>query len=173
MGRNTHDLLPLPYNPRTLHHVAERVRVVSDFLERPLVLENPSTYVAFNETTMTEWDFLAELAEEADCGLLLDVNNIYVSAFNHRFEPERYIDAIPADRVVQIHLAGHTRYDDVIIDTHTGNVIDEVWALYARACRRFGDVSTMVEWDADIPDFDTVHAEALRANQFRQAAAYA
>lgn len=173
MGRNTHDLLPVPYNARMLHHVAERVRVVSDFLERPFVLENPSTYVAFNETTMTEWDFLAALAVEADCGLLLDVNNIYVSAFNHRFDPETYIDAIPDDRVVQIHLAGHTRYDGYIIDTHTGHVIDEVWALYARACRRFGEVSTMVEWDADIPDFDTVHAEALRANQFREAAAYA
>ena len=173
MGRNTHDLLPVPYNAKTLHHVAERVRVVSDFLERPFVLENPSTYVAFNETTMTEWDFMTAVAEEADCGLLLDVNNIYVSAFNHRFDPETYVDAIPVDRVVQIHLAGHTRYDTYIIDTHTGHVIDAVWKLYARACRRFGEVATMVEWDADIPDFETVHAEALRAQQFREAVAYA
>lgn len=173
MGRNTHDLLPLPYNAATLRHVAARVRAVSDFLETPLVLENPSTYVAFHETTMTEWEFLSALAEEADCGLLLDVNNVYVSAFNHRFDPNAYVDAIPLDRVVQIHLAGHTNYGTHIIDTHTGHVIDEVWQLYARACRRFGNVSTLVEWDADIPDFATVHAEARMALEVRAEVAYA
>ena len=166
-GRNTHDLLPLPYNETVLRHCAERIRSVSDFLGRRFVLENPSSYVAFVESTMTEWDFLAALCEEADCDLLLDVNNVYVSSFNHGFDPNVYIDAIPADRVAQYHLAGHTNYGTHIIDTHTGHVIDEVWALYARAVSRTGNVSTMVEWDADIPDFETVHAEALKAAEYR------
>jgi len=170
VGRNTHDLLPVPTHERALEHIAERVRVVSDFLERPLVLENPSTYVAFKESTMTEWDFLAQLTERSGCYLLLDVNNIYVSAFNHGFDPKTYIDSIPVGRVVQIHLAGHTKYDTYIIDTHTGHVIDEVWKLYDYTIRRFGEISTMVEWDQDIPDFDTVHAEALKAAQFLEAA---
>ncbi len=169
MGKNTHDLLPVPTHERALEHIAERVRVVSDFLERPLVLENPSTYVAFKESTMTEWDFLAQLTERADCYLLLDVNNIYVSAFNHGFEPKTYIDNIPKGRVVQIHLAGHTKYDTYIIDTHMGHVIDEVWSLYDYTCKRFGDVSTMVEWDQEIPDFETVHAEAKKAAEYLEA----
>lgn len=167
MGKNSHDLLPLPYNEEMLAHCVERVRLVSDFLERSFVIENPSSYVAFASTTMTEWEFLARLAEEADCGLLLDVNNIYVSSFNHAFDPNEYVDAIPADRVVQIHLAGHTNYGTHIIDTHTGHVIDEVWSLYARAIQRCGPVSTMVEWDQDIPEFEVVHAEALKAAAYR------
>ena len=170
LGKNTHDLLPVPTNERALAHVAERVRIVSDYLERPLVLENPSTYVAFKESTMTEWDFLAQLTEQTGCYLLLDVNNVYVSAFNHGFDPKTYIDNIPVGRVVQIHLAGHTRYDTYIIDTHTGHVIDEVWSLYDYTIRRFGEISTMVEWDQDIPDFDTVHAEALKASRVLEAA---
>ncbi len=169
MGKNTHDLLPVPTHERALEHIAERVRVVSDFLERPLVLENPSTYVAFKESTMTEWDFLAQLTERSDCYLLLDVNNVYVSAFNHGFDPKTYIDNIPKGRVVQIHLAGHTKYDTHIIDTHMGHVIDEVWSLYDYTCRRFGDVSTMVEWDQEIPDFETVHAEAKKAAGYLEA----
>jgi uncharacterized protein (UPF0276 family) len=169
-GRNTHDLLPLPYHEQSLRHCVERVRIVSDFLETKLVLENPSSYVAFAESTMTEWDFLARLAQEADCRLLLDVNNVYVSAFNHSFDPNLYIDAMPADRVVQFHLAGHTNHGTHIIDTHTGHVIDDVWALYARAVQRTGNIATMVEWDADIPDFETVHAEALQAARYRRAA---
>ena len=170
MGKNTHDLLPVPTNEQALKHIAERVRVVSDYLERPLVLENPSTYVAFRESTITEWDFLRQLTEESDCYLLLDVNNVYVSAFNHGFDPKTYIDGIPIGRVVQIHLAGHTKYDTYIIDTHTGQVIDEVWSLYDYTIRRFGEVSTMVEWDQDIPDFETVHAEALKASEMLEAA---
>jgi uncharacterized protein len=169
LGRNSHDLLPVPTNEATLAHIAERVRVVSDFLERPFVIENPSSYVAFAVSTMNEWDFMAQLAERADCGLLLDVNNIFVSAFNHSFDPNDYVDAIPVDRVVQIHLAGHTNYGTHIIDTHTGCVIDEVWALYARAVARFGNVSTMVEWDQDIPEFGVVHGEALKAAAYRAA----
>jgi len=168
-GRNTHDLLPMPYNAESLRHTAARVRTVSDFLETPLVLENPSTYVEFATSTMKEWDFLAALAEESDCGLLLDVNNVYVSSYNHGFDPNDYIDAIPADRVTQIHLAGHTNHGTHIIDTHNDYVIDEVWSLYARTCARIGNVSTLLEWDADIPDFDTVHAEARKAEAFRTA----
>ncbi len=166
-GRNVHDLLPMPYHEESLRHTAERVRQVSDFLGRPLILENPSTYVEFASSTMTEWDFLATLAEESDCGLVLDVNNVYVSSFNHGFDPAAYVDRIPADRVVQYHLAGHANYGTHIIDSHSDHVIDEVWALYARACARTGNVSTLLEWDADIPDFETVHAEARKAEAFR------
>jgi len=169
-GRNTHDLLPMPYNAESLRHTAARIRTVSDFLERPLVIENPSTYVEFTTSTMTEWDFLAALAEETDSGLLLDVNNVYVSSFNHGFNPDDYIDAIPADRVVQIHLAGHSNHGTHIVDTHNDYVIDEVWSLYARTCERVGNVSTMIEWDADIPDFETVHAEARKAEAYREQA---
>lgn len=168
-GRNVHDLLPMPYNEETLRHTAARVRTVSEFLETPLVLENPSTYLEFSSSDMTEWDFLAALAEEADCGLLLDVNNVYVSSFNHGFDPNAYIDAIPADRVVQYHLAGHANHGTHIVDTHNDFVIDEVWALFARACARTGNVSTLLEWDADIPDFVTMHAEARKAEAFRTA----
>jgi uncharacterized protein (UPF0276 family) len=119
MGRNTHDLLPMPYTEEALRHTARRVREVSDFLERPLILENPSSYVEFAASTMSEWEFLARLCAEADCGLLLDVNNIYVSSFNHGFDPEAYVDAIPAERVVQYHLAGHTHKGTHIVDTHS------------------------------------------------------
>jgi uncharacterized protein (UPF0276 family) len=168
-GRNTHDLLPMPYNEETLRHTADRVRIVSDFLETPLVVENPSTYLEFTTSSMTEWDYLAALATEADCGLLLDVNNVYVSSFNHGFDPNSYIDAIPPDRIVQYHLAGHSNHGTHIVDTHNDFVIDEVWALYARACARTGNVSTLLEWDADIPDFETVHAEGKKAAAFRSA----
>ncbi len=168
-GRNVHDLLPMPYNEEALRHTAARVRTVSEFLETPLVLENPSTYLGFSSSDMTEWDFIAALGEEADCGLLLDVNNVYVSSFNHGFDPNQYIDAIPADRVTQIHLAGHTNHGTHIVDTHNDFVIDPVWSLYARACARMGNVSPLREWDADIPDSPTVHAEARKAEAYRAA----
>jgi uncharacterized protein len=168
LGRNTHDLLPMPYTEEALRHVVQRVRQVSDVLERPLVLENPSSYVEFADSTMPEWEFLARLAEEADCGLLLDVNNVYVSAFNHGFEPERYIDALPADRVVQYHLAGHTHRGTHIIDTHSDHALPAVWDLYARAARRTGNVATLYEWDEDIPAFDVLLAEAGKARAFRE-----
>ena len=167
LGRNTHDLLPLPYDEATLRHVVGRVRDVQDFLERPLVLENPSTYLAFASSTITEWDFLTRLATEADCGLLLDVNNVYVSAFNHGYDPFDYIDAIPAERVVQIHLAGHTNKGTHIIDTHSDRVLEQVWELYRHAtARQNGAAATLLEWDQEIPDFDTVHQEALKAREF-------
>ena len=170
LGRNTHDLLPLPYDEATLRHVVARVRQVQDLLERPLAIENPSSYLAFAVSTMSEWEFLSRLAEEADCALLLDVNNVYVSAFNHGFGAERYVDAIPADRVVQYHLAGHTHKGTHIRDTHSGPAIDPVWALYEHACRRTGDVATLFEWDEDVPPFDEVREQARKAAAFRERA---
>jgi len=166
-GRNVHDLLPMPYTEEALHHTAGRVRQVSEILERPLVLENPSSYVEFASSTMTEWDFLSRLAHEADCGLLLDVNNVYVSSFNHGFDPRTYIDGVPADRVVQYHVAGHTNKGTHILDTHSDHAVAEVWELFSRSCRRTGNVSTLYEWDEDIPNFDVLHAEALKARAYR------
>jgi uncharacterized protein len=171
MGRNVHDLLPMPYTEESLRHTVKRVREVSDYLERPLVLENPSSYVEFAASSMTEWDFLSRLSEAADCGLLLDVNNVYVSSFNHGFDANEYIDAIPADRVVQYHVAGHTNKGTHIIDTHSDHAIDEVWELYRRAWRRTGPVATLYEWDEDIPSFDVLHAEALKARALQEEAA--
>jgi uncharacterized protein (UPF0276 family) len=173
MGRNTHDLLPMPYTEAALRHTIRRVREVSDFLERPLVLENPSSYLEFAASTISEWEFLARLAEDADCGLLLDVNNVYVSSFNHGFDPRVYIDAIPADRVVQYHVAGHTNKGTHIIDTHSDHALPEVWELYRRAWARTGPVATLYEWDEDIPDFETLHAEALKARSYREEPAVA
>ena len=172
-GLNTHDLLPLPYDEETLAHVARRAREVSDFLERPLVLENPSSYVQFASSTMPEEEFLARLCEESGCGLLLDVNNVYVSAFNHGFDAARYIDAIPADRIVQVHVAGHTHKGTHILDTHSDHVADGVWELYARLCRRVGRVATLLEWDDKVPPFEVVHAEAFKAARFREEASRA
>jgi uncharacterized protein len=168
LGRNTHDLLPMPYTEEALRHVVQRVRRVSEVLERPLVLENPSSYVEFAASTMPEWEFLARMAEEADCGLLLDVNNVFVSAFNHGFDPQQYVDALPADRVVQYHLAGHTNRGTHIIDTHSDHAVPEVWDLYARAVRRTGNVATLYEWDEDIPEFDVLLEEAGKARALRE-----
>ncbi|MBX7136241.1 MAG: DUF692 domain-containing protein [Fimbriimonadaceae bacterium] len=129
-GLNAHDLLPIPLNDETLRHVVERIRIVQDYLERPLIFENPSSYVTFAASTMTEWEFLSRMSEEADCGLLLDVNNVFVSSVNHDFDPAEYIESIPHERVVQIHLAGHTNCGTHLIDTHDGHVIHRVWDLY-------------------------------------------
>jgi uncharacterized protein (UPF0276 family) len=167
-GLNTHDLLPMPYTDQALRHAIERVRIIQDFLERPIVLENASTYLEFAASTWTESEFLAAVAEQADCGILLDVNNVYVSAFNHGFDPQAYIDRIPRDRVVQMHLAGHTNKGTHILDTHSDHVIDTVWKLYRHAHRRLGGVATLLEWDANIPDFEVVHGEALKARKFRE-----
>lgn len=166
-GRNTHDLLPMPLSEEALRHVVARVKTVSDFLERPLILENASTYAEFTTSSMTEWEFFARLMKEADCGMLLDVNNVYVSSYNHGFDPIAYLDAVPPERVVQYHLAGHTNKGTHIIDTHNDFVIEEVWKLYAHSVRRTGNVATLLEWDADIPEFEVVHAEALKARAYR------
>ncbi len=161
--RTSHDLLPLPYDEATLRHVTERVRIVQDILERPLLLENPSSYVAFRSSSMGEAEFIARLAEDADCALLVDVNNVFVSARNHGFDAAGWIDTMPADRVVQIHLAGHTDYGTHILDTHKGEVVEGVWELFERLWRRTGPRSVMVEWDEEIPAFEVVHAEVLKA----------
>ena len=162
-GLNGHDLLPLPYNEESLRHTVQRVRTAQDFLERRLVLENPSSYVTFTDSTMSEWEFVARLAEEADCGLLLDVNNVYVSCFNHDLDPVEFIESLPHKRIVQFHLAGHTHCGTHIIDTHDNFVIDRVWELYRQAHELTGGVSTLLEWDANIPEFDVVHGEVLKA----------
>lgn len=166
-GKNTHDLLPMPYTEEALHHVAARVRAVQDFLGAPLALENPSTYVEFATVGgMPEWEFMARLAEEADCALLLDVNNVFVSAYNHGFDPRDYLAAVPFDRVVQMHVAGHTHHGTHIIDSHIGPVVDDVWRLLGDAWQRSGGTSVLLEWDAEIPSFEVTHAEALRAKEF-------
>jgi uncharacterized protein (UPF0276 family) len=162
-SRNTHDLLPIPYTEEALRHVCERVRVVQDVLERPLVLENPSTYVTFADSTMPEAEFLTRMTEATGCGLLLDVNNVYVSCFNHDQDPLEFIRSIPHGRVVQFHLAGHTNCVTHLIDTHDGRVVNPVWELYRLAHELTGGVSTLLEWDARIPPFPVVHAEVLKA----------
>lgn len=169
-GRNLHDLLPLPYTEEALRHLVGRIRRIQEILERPLVLENPSSYVEFTSSTMPEWEFMARMAEEADCGLLLDVNNVYVSAFNHGFDPEAYLRAIPQSRIAYYHLAGHTNLGTHLLDTHIGPVIDPVWALYRSAIRRSGGRSTLLEWDEKIPAFPVVHREVLKARKHLEAA---
>ena len=161
-GTNLHDLFPLPYTEEALRHVAARVREVQETLGRRLVLENVSSYIDYACSEMSEWAFLTALAEEADCLLLLDVNNIYVSGMNHGFDPRTFIDGVPAHRIQQIHVAGHSNQGDVIIDTHDAPVPDEVFDLYAYACRRFGPVSTMIERDDSIPPLEDLIAELDR-----------
>lgn len=168
LGINTHDLLPLPLNEDTLKHVVQRIKRVQDILERPLVLENPSTYVGFKADTMTEWEFISQMAIEADCGLLLDVNNVYVSSVNHDFDPVEYIRSVPHERIVQFHLAGHTNCQTHLIDTHDNHVIDQVWALYRLANQLTDGVSTLLEWDAKIPAFPVLHEEVLKARKYLQ-----
>jgi len=158
-GRNMHDLLPLPYTEEALANVVERVRTVQDILGRRILLENVSSYVSYRDSQLTEWDFLREIAERADCLILLDVNNIYVSSVNHEFDPLDYLNAIPVDRVQQIHLAGHENHGDYLVDTHDHPVPDPVWELYSAALRRFGGVSTMIERDANIPPLEDLCAE--------------
>lgn len=165
-GRNTHELLPVPFNEKTLDHVIRRIRTVQDYLERPLVLENPSSYITFAESTMSEAEFISRMAEDADCGLLLDVNNVYVSSVNHDFDPVAYVEQIPARRVVQIHIAGHTNCRTHIIDTHDHPVVEPVWQLFRLATLRTGGSATLLEWDARIPDFPVVHAEVLKVRRY-------
>jgi hypothetical protein len=168
-GRYTHDLLPLPYTWEAARVAAENIRLVQDFVEVPVVLENVSSYAEFHDSQMTEWEFLTEVVERADCGILLDVNNIYVSSINHEFDPAEYVDFIPADRVAQMHIAGHSRYERFILDTHDHPVIDPVWKLYERALGRTGPTATLLEWDDRIPPFEEVHREALKARKYLDA----
>lgn len=167
-GSMSHDLLPLPYTFEAARKTAENLRIAQDFLEVPLAMENVSSYAEFNDDEMTEWQFLAEVTEAADVGILLDVNNIYVSSVNHGFDPLDYVNFVPADRVAQIHIAGHSRYQRFIIDTHDHPVIDPVWKLYARAIERCGPTATLLEWDASIPSFEEVWTEAKKSENWRE-----
>ncbi len=165
-GRYTHDLLPMPYTFEAAGVTAEKIRQVQDFVEVPVVVENVSSYAEFHVSEMTEWEFLNEVVERADCGILLDVNNIYVSSENHGFNPLTYVNAIPSERVAQIHIAGHSKFEKYTLDTHDHAVIDPVWGLYARAIERCGNTATLLEWDDHIPSFEEVHTEALKANRY-------
>lgn len=156
---NLHDLMPLPYTEEALTHVSDRVSEVQDFLGRRILLENVSSYVTFHDSSLTEWEFLSEIATRADCLILLDVNNVYVSSHNHHFDPLDYLRGVPADRVQQFHLAGHQRQGELIIDTHDAPIIDPVWKLYEQAIARFGFVSTMIERDDQIPSLAELVAE--------------
>ncbi len=158
-GVNLHDLLPFPYTREALDHVCERVERVQEALGRPIALENVSSYVTFRGSEMPEWEFIAEMARRTGCWLIFDVNNVYVSAFNHEFSAEDFINGIPADRVIQFHLAGHEHNMTHIIDTHDHDVVEEVWDLYRAALRRFGQVSTMIERDDHIPPLADLVAE--------------
>jgi uncharacterized protein (UPF0276 family) len=166
MGLNSHDLLPMPLTEESLAHVAARVRQVQDFLGRPLILENPSSYLRFASSTMEEPEFLRRLAAETGCGLLLDVNNVYVSCFNAGTDPVAYIREFPCDSVVQMHLAGHRHEGNHIIDTHDRPVRPEVWELFRLAWALTGGASTLLEWDGDIPPFADCHAELLKAKDY-------
>jgi uncharacterized protein (UPF0276 family) len=172
-GRYTHDLLPMPYTFEAAKITARKIREARDFLEVPVVVENVSSYAEYHVSEMTEWEFLTEVVEAADCGILLDVNNIYVSSVNHTFDPMEYLNNVPQERVAQIHIAGHSRYRKYILDTHDHPVIDPVWKLYEHAIRLVGSTATLLEWDDSIPSFEEVHREALKASRFLKAVASA
>ncbi len=169
-GRNNHDLLPIPYTEASLRHVAQKLRAAQDALGERIALENPSAYLRWADSTIPEPEFLARLCDATDCALLLDVNNVYVTARNLGFDPDAYLDALPCDRVVQIHLAGHARVGPRLIDTHDAPVAAPVWSLYARALRRFGNAATLLEWDARLPSLDALLTELAKAAPARAVA---
>lgn len=169
-GVDLHDLLPLPYTREAIGHVVERIKRVQGEMGRPFAIENVSSYLTYASSEMTEWEFLSEIAERADCGVLLDVNNVFVSARNHAFDADAYVDAIPADRVVQIHLAGHTDKGDYLLDTHSDHVVPGVFRLYERVIARIGPVATLIEWDDEIPEWSVLAAEAEKTAKHRAAA---
>lgn len=167
-GLNMHDLLPLPYTEEALQHVVDRVKQVQDVWGRQMLLENVSSYVTYKHDQMSEWEFLAEVAQRADCYILLDVNNIFVSAFNHNFDPQDYLNGIPVNRVKQFHLAGHENCETHIIDTHDAPIVEDVWKLYAEAVKRFGRISTMIERDDNIPEVPELLAELEMAKKIAE-----
>jgi len=169
-GAHLHDLLPIPFTKQAVTRVVERARAVQDFLELRFALENTASYLCFESSTLSEWEFISEVAERANVGLLFDVNNAYVSAYNHGFDPYEFVEHVPHDRVVQIHLAGHTNLGAYIIDTHRGTVQDPVWDLYRRTIELTGPVSTLLEWDDQIPSLEELLAEAEKARTIRDAA---
>ena len=166
MGANTHDLLPLPLTEKTLDHVVSRINYVQDYLQRPLIIENPSTYLTFNQSTIPEAEFLKILVEKSGCGLLLDVNNVFVSCFNAGNDAVKYIETLPHEAIVQMHLAGHQNCGTHIIDTHDREVTQEVWELFHLAWQKTGGVATLLEWDGNIPDFDTCIKELHKAKLY-------
>lgn len=165
---NAHDLLPLPYTEDVLEHVVERIRGVKARFGRLFAVENVSSYLTYRASRMTEWQFVAEVLERADCGMLLDVNNVFVSSVNHGFDPTTYIDSLPLDRVVQIHLAGHSVMDGYRLDTHDAPICDEVMDLYAYTIARTGPVSTLIEWDGNIPTWERLSEEADKVRSLRR-----
>ena len=165
-GRYSHDLLPMPYTFEAARKTAQKIREARDFLEVPVCVENVSSYAEFHVSEMTEWEFLTEVVEDADCGILLDVNNIYVSSRNHNFDPLDYLNNVPHERVAQIHIAGHSKFEKYILDTHDHAPIDPVWKLYGKAIDLIGPTATLLEWDDLIPSFEEVHREALKAKRF-------
>ncbi len=167
-GINAHDLLPIPYTREAVNHVVSRIQQVQDFLGRPLLIENVSSYLTYQQSEMSEWEFILEIVRQADCYILLDVNNIYVSSINHQFNPMDYILAMPPERVAQIHLAGHSNHGDYIIDTHDAPVIKPVWDLYAATLQRLGPISTMIERDDNMPPFAELLAEINHARRIAE-----
>ena len=165
-GRYTHDLLPMPYTFEAAKLTARKIKEARDFLEVPIAVENVSSYAEFHASEMTEWEFLNEVVERADCGVLLDVNNIYVSSRNHEFDPNDYLNAVAPERVMQIHIAGHSKFEKYILDTHDHPVIGPVWKLYQKAIELCGPTPTLLEWDDRIPSFGEVHREALKAAKY-------
>lgn len=169
-GENLHDLLPLPYTEEVIAHLTKKILQAQDFLKRPLVFENVSAYLSFEHSEMNEWEFLNEIVRRTGCGLLVDVNNIYVSSVNQSFDPMTYLKSIPKESVRQIHLASHSKSGDCLIDTHDGPVADKVWDLYSMATNLYGKIPTLIEWDDKIPEFRVLEEEALRATSLQQLA---
>jgi uncharacterized protein len=166
-GAHFHDLLPLPYTKDVVDYVSERARIVQDFLEIPFALENLSSYVSYQRDEMPEWEFYAAVVDKADIFMMLDVNNIYVSSRNHNFDPQSYYENIPLERVIQMHLAGHTDYGDYVLDTHDDFVCDEVWEMYGKIISKTGPISTLLEWDDRFIPFEDTVKEALKATKFQ------
>lgn len=169
-GSYSHDLLPMPYTKEAVVHTADRIKYVQECLELPVAVENVSSYLEYTDSKMTEWEFLSEVCELADCGMLLDVNNVFVSSRNHSFDPIQYIESIPLERVAQIHIAGHSDHGNYLLDTHDNFVRPEVWEIYRNVIARIGPTNTLLEWDAHIPDFHVVHNEALKAANYAKLA---
>lgn len=167
-GSHYHDLLPLPYTEKMIAYVAERARIVQDFLELPFALENLSSYVSFHEDEMPEWEFYTAVVEKANIAMMLDVNNVYVSSRNHGFAVADYINNIPLDRVIQIHIAGHLDKGVYVLDTHNTHVREEVWEIYREVWPKTGCVSTLLEWDDDHLSFEETWQEALKAKQYQK-----
>jgi uncharacterized protein (UPF0276 family) len=166
-GENLHDLLPLPFTEEALEHLVPRIQQVQDFIGQRMLFENVSSYLTFKHSEMKEWEFLAELSRRADCGILLDLNNIYVSSVNQGFSPMDFLNGIPGERIGQLHLAGHSSSGNCLIDTHDHPVSEPVWDLYRETLKKHGGISTLVEWDASIPEYSVLLAEAERAEQIR------